>query len=75
MIWDSGKKHLNQIQPTTLMKGFPTLQRAWCSIIPGSNIKGPISGVRKNLLTPYYRDHFSDLCKKMQLVSGVARQV
>ena len=50
MIWDPGKKHSNQIQHPVLMKEFPTLQRAWGSLIPGLNIKGLISGVRKNLL-------------------------
>ena len=57
MIWDPGKKHSNQIQHPVLMKEFPTLQRAWHSLIPGLNIKGLISGVHKNL----------------QLVGGVAK--
>ena len=47
MIWDPGKKHSNQIQYPVLMKEFPTLQRAWHSLIPGLNIKGLISGVHK----------------------------
>ena len=50
MIWDPGKKHSNQIQHPVLAKEFPTLQRAWRSLIPGLNIKGLISGVHKNLL-------------------------
>ena len=50
MIWDPGKKHSNQIQQPVLMKEFLTLQRAWHSLISGSNIKGPVSGVHKNLL-------------------------
>ena len=50
MIWDPGKKHSNQIQHPVLMKEFLTLQRAWGYLIPGSNIKGLISGVCKNLL-------------------------
>ena len=74
MIWESGKKHPNQIQPTVLMKGFSTLQRALYSIIPGSNTKGPISGVCKNHLASYYPDHFLSYAK-MQLLGGVARQV
>ena len=50
MIWDPGKKHSNQIQHPVLTKEFPTLQRAWHSLIPGLTIKGLISGVHKNLL-------------------------
>ena len=44
---NSGKKHSNQIQHSVPMEEFPTLQWAWRSIIPGSNIKGLISGVHK----------------------------
>ena len=72
MIWDPGKKHSNQIQHPVLMKEFLTLQRAWHSLKPGSNIKGLISGVRKNLLA-FNTETISLTYAKMQLVSGVAK--
>ena len=54
------------------MKEFPTLQRAWHSLIPGLNIKGLISGVHKNhrLLNT---ETISLTYAKMQLVGGVAK--
>ena len=72
MMWDPGKKHSNQIQHPVLMKEFPTLQRAWRSLIPGSNVKGLISGVRKisRLLNT---EIISLAYAKIQLVGGVTK--
>ena len=71
---NSGKKHSNQIQHSVPMEEFLTLQWAWHSIIPGSNIKGLISGVRK--ISWFLKTETNSLTHaKMQLVGGVARQV
>ena len=56
------------------MEEFPTLQGAWQSIIPGSSIKGLISGVRK-ISWSLETESNSLTHAKMQLVSGVARRV
>ena len=72
MMWDSGKKYSNQIQHPVLIKEFPTLQRAWYSLIPGSNAKGLISGVRK-ISWLLNTETISLTCAKMQLVGGVAK--
>ena len=69
---NSGKKHSNQIQCSVPTEEFPTLQWAWRSIIPGSNIKGLISGVRK--ISWFLKTETNSLTHaKMQLVSGVDR--
>ena len=71
---NSGKKHSNQIQRSVPTEEFLTLQWAWRSIIPGSNIKGPISGVHK--FSWFLKTETNSLTHaKMQLVGGVARQV
>ena len=67
-----GKKHSNQIRPSVPTEEFPTLQGAWHSIIPGSSIKGLISGVRK-ISWSLETESNSLTHAKMQLVSGVAR--
>ena len=74
MIWNSGKKHPNQIQHSVLTEEFPTLQWAWRSIIPGSNIKGLISGVHK-ISWLLKTKTISLTYAKMQLLSGAAKQV
>ena len=72
MMWDPGKKYSNQIQHPVLMKEFLTLQRAWHSLIPGSNLKGLISGVR--IISWLLNTETISLAyAKMQLVGGVAK--
>ena len=71
---NSGKKHPNQITHSVPMEEFPTLQGVWCSIIPGSHIKGLISGVHKISWFPK-TETISLPHAKMQLVSGVARWI
>ena len=66
---DSGKKHSNQIQRSVPTEEFPTLQWACHSIIPDSNIKGLISGVRK--ISWFLKTETnSSTHAKMQLVGG-----
>ena len=69
---NSGKKHSNQIRHSVPTEEFQTLQEAWHSIIPGSSIKGLISGVRK--ISWSLETESNSLTRaKMQLVGGVAR--
>ena len=67
-----GKKRSNQIQHSVPTEEFLTLQWAWYSIIPGSSIKGVISGVRK-ISWSLETESNSLTHAKMQLVGGVAR--
>ena len=69
---NSGKKHSNQIRRSVPAEEFLTLQGAWHFIIPGSSIKGLISGVHK-ISWSLETESNSLTCAKMELVGGVGR--